>query len=292
MLEGVAGSGGRQQKAVPVSIGSQLRVARLEAGLTVEQVSARTRIRAQLVRDLEADDPSGCGGAVYARGHLRAIAAVVGLDPVPLVADFDATHDGVPEAPAAAAVHPGSSAVGAAVLFGQRPGQEIRDRGRPPWAAAGIAATVVVIAGIVIAQVTSGGGGAKPTAASRPPAPTSTGPAAAVPPPAASSTTLPSTAPPAAAPTTKGVVVVISARDGASWVGQYSSTAAGAAAAFTNDGLILAGQQKQFTAKRMIKLRIGDPSKIEVTVNGRDLGRPSTTATPIDLQYGPGDPRA
>jgi cytoskeleton protein RodZ len=74
---------------IAASIGARLRAAREERGLLVEDVSEVTRIRGGLVRSIEADEFAACGGAVYARGHLRAIAAVVGLDPVPLVAEFD-----------------------------------------------------------------------------------------------------------------------------------------------------------------------------------------------------------
>jgi transcriptional regulator with XRE-family HTH domain len=75
-----------------VGIGGALAEARTEAGLTVTQVSERTRIREKLIRDIERDDYSACGGDYYARGHIRAIARVVGTDPVPLIEEYDAAH--------------------------------------------------------------------------------------------------------------------------------------------------------------------------------------------------------
>jgi transcriptional regulator with XRE-family HTH domain len=75
-----------------VGIGGALAEARTEAGLTVTQVSERTRIRETLIRDIERDDYSACGGDYYARGHIRAIARVVGTDPVPLIEEYDAAH--------------------------------------------------------------------------------------------------------------------------------------------------------------------------------------------------------
>jgi transcriptional regulator with XRE-family HTH domain len=75
-----------------VGIGGALAEARTEAGLTVTQVSERTRIRATIVRDIERDDYSACGGDYYARGHIRAIARVVGTDPVPLIEEYDAAR--------------------------------------------------------------------------------------------------------------------------------------------------------------------------------------------------------
>ena len=70
-------------------IGPALSEARTEAGMTVEDVSERTRIRRTIINDIEHDDYSSCGGDFYARGHIRAIAKVVGADPVPLIEEYD-----------------------------------------------------------------------------------------------------------------------------------------------------------------------------------------------------------
>ena len=75
-----------------MSVGADLARAREERGLSVEDVSSATRIRAGLIRSIEADEFDPCGGAVYARGHIRSIARAVGIDPEPLVADFDRSH--------------------------------------------------------------------------------------------------------------------------------------------------------------------------------------------------------
>jgi hypothetical protein len=83
-----------------VGIGGALAEARSEAGLSITDVSERTRIRSAIIRDIERDDYAACGGDFYARGHIRAIAKVVGTDPVPLIAEYDAArvphddHDG------------------------------------------------------------------------------------------------------------------------------------------------------------------------------------------------------
>lgn len=80
-----------------MSIGGTLAEARHHAGLTVADVSARTRIREGLIRAIEQDRFDGCGGHFYARGHIRAIAAAVGADPERLIEEYDAAHpDGKP----------------------------------------------------------------------------------------------------------------------------------------------------------------------------------------------------
>jgi len=75
-----------------VSIGEELAQARGHAGLTVAQVSQRTRIRQTIIRSIESDDYSVCGGDFYARGHIRSIAKVVGADPEPLIHEYDTAH--------------------------------------------------------------------------------------------------------------------------------------------------------------------------------------------------------
>ncbi len=73
-----------------MSIGAALAEARQRAGLTVAEVSERTRIRETVIRGIERDNYSGCGGDFYARGHIRGIATVVGADPGPLIEEYDA----------------------------------------------------------------------------------------------------------------------------------------------------------------------------------------------------------
>lgn len=75
-----------------MSIGEALAAARRRAGLTVTQVSQRSRIHETLITAIEGDDYSACGGDFYARGHIRAIAKVVGADPVPLIQEYDVRH--------------------------------------------------------------------------------------------------------------------------------------------------------------------------------------------------------
>ena len=98
-----------------VSIGAVLAAARRQAGLTITQVSQRTRIRETIIRGIERDDFSACGADFYARGHIRAIARVAGVDGEPLVAEYDSSH-GTPQAGTAgvpgpsAPLRPGSAA--------------------------------------------------------------------------------------------------------------------------------------------------------------------------------------
>ena len=89
-----------------MTIGGTLAKARRDAGLTVTQVSERTRIRENIIAGIEHDDYYACGGDFYARGHIRSIARVVGTDPVPLIAEYDATVRAPHEITAAEALQP------------------------------------------------------------------------------------------------------------------------------------------------------------------------------------------
>jgi cytoskeletal protein RodZ len=89
-----------------MTIGETLAKARRDAGLTVTQVSQRTRIRETIIRCIERDDYAPCGGDFYARGNIRSIAKVVGTDPVPLIAEYDATIREPEEITAAEALEP------------------------------------------------------------------------------------------------------------------------------------------------------------------------------------------
>jgi Helix-turn-helix domain len=75
-----------------VRIGEALAEARGRAGLTVTEVSQRTRIRETIIRGIEDDDFSACGGDFYTRGNIRSIAKAVGADPEPLIHEYDQVH--------------------------------------------------------------------------------------------------------------------------------------------------------------------------------------------------------
>lgn len=66
-----------------MSIGSDIARARRAAGLSHADLAERTRIRSGIIQAIEADDFDACGGVVYVRGHLRAIARALSLDPAP-----------------------------------------------------------------------------------------------------------------------------------------------------------------------------------------------------------------
>ncbi len=62
------------------SVGSQLREARLKLGLTIEQVSAKTRISTKNLQAIENDDPLSISSAFFFRSFVRQFAEELKLD--------------------------------------------------------------------------------------------------------------------------------------------------------------------------------------------------------------------
>jgi cytoskeletal protein RodZ len=57
--------------------------------MSLEELAQVTKLRASILAAMENDDFSHCGGLVYARGQLKAMAPVLGLDPDDLVDAFN-----------------------------------------------------------------------------------------------------------------------------------------------------------------------------------------------------------
>ena len=81
-------------------VGPELAAARTRLGLTVDQLADRTRIRPHVIESIEVDDFAPCGGDFYARGHLRTLARVLGIDVAPLLTSYDERYAARPDQPA------------------------------------------------------------------------------------------------------------------------------------------------------------------------------------------------
>ncbi|SDK34128.1 helix-turn-helix domain-containing protein [Streptomyces indicus] len=234
------------------SIGRALQLARIEARLTVDEVSAATRVRVPIVHAIEQDDFSRCGGDVYARGHIRTIARAVGVDPAPLLAQFTEERGGRP------------APTPAAPLFeAERIRPEPR---RPNWTAAMVAAIVAVIGFVGFTMFSDSDKGTKTSVAegtATPPAtkpeskPSPTKPADPKPDPADSAI--------AGAPKDK-VTVLISADEGKSWISVKDHSGQ-----TMFDGLVEEGQTKTFTDDERIDLVLGNAGAIKLFVNGKEV---------------------
>ena len=75
-----------------MTLGSTIRDAREAARLSLESLSESTSIRMGLLTEMENNNFAHCGGDTYARGHLRNIAAKVGIDPQILIDLYNEEH--------------------------------------------------------------------------------------------------------------------------------------------------------------------------------------------------------
>lgn len=247
------------------TIGQHLADARHAEGLSIDQVSERTRVRATVIRAIEADDFASCGGDIYARGHVRSIAAVLGIDAAPLIATFDAERQ--PSAPTVIEVFEHEQA-------GQR------ERRGPNWTAVMSAALVaaLVLVGVQVYRSTNDAPRERTTVAN--PSPT-----VSVPTPSTTApTTAPSESPIAEAPPDE-VVITLTAVDGRrGWVSVSDPSGE------IYQGILESGQSKTFRDKKRLDLVIGDASAIELTVNGTDLGVTGGSGEVANVSFRPNDP--
>jgi cytoskeletal protein RodZ len=224
-----------------VSIGDTLAEARRQAGLTLALVSQQTRIRESIIASIEQGDFSPCGGDFYARGHIRSIAEVVGVDPVPLVRQYDEEHG-----------PPGK--MRAAQIFEPATPIKIREpRNLHVGRVLAVALLAVVGFGayhlVTTREVHSS---ATPTVTLRPDV---------TPRPAVTGTQKPVTHT-VAAPRNVAVIKLTAISD--CWVGLSSGTGQS-----IYQGIIPAGKTVTWNEKHPVSMTIGNPPGIKLTVNGR-----------------------
>ena len=223
-----------------MSIGDTLAEARRQRGLTITQVSQETRIRETLIRGIEQGDFSPCGGDFYARGHIRSIATVVGVDPVPLIREYDEEHG-----------PPGG--MRAAEIF--EPATPIKIHEPRPFGLGKILiVALLAVIGFAAYHLVSTHGTHSPASQAanlRPvvkPKPAVT--------PAVRPTTVTNTGPPVA------VIKLTATQD--CWVGLTS-----AAGQQLYQGIIPAGQSMTWREQDPVSMVVGNPPGISLTVNGK-----------------------
>jgi cytoskeletal protein RodZ len=235
-----------------VSIGETLAEARRQAGLTIGQVSQQTRIRESIIRDIEQDDFTACGGDFYARGHIRSIAAVVGADPGPLISAYDAEH-GPPGGMRAADVFEPSRPV------------KIRER-RSPSLSLIVAVILLAVIGFGAYRLVSHNGGSAP--------------AALTPSTHRASASATPTSRPTPSPTPTDVVIQLSANEDC-WV--LLTKSSDGTQIFM--GVVAAGSSKTWTEKQAVDMRLGNPPGIVLTVDGKHQS--TNVNNPETLSFSP-----
>jgi cytoskeleton protein RodZ len=276
----------RENQESFVSIGQALSAARRDAGLSVDDISAKTRLRATVVRAIEADDFSLCGGDFYARGHIRTLAGLVGLDPVPLLAEYDATIGLNDDGPATTQLYE-TEASGRAITRSAQ-------KRAPNWGLAGAAMVLVVIIIVAVVGLTNRGGKGAPARAAPPAAagtssapPSSPSPAPVVPVPVASPLQSPTEVAPSTAVAEVGVHIVVLVTTKKCWI---EATGSNGPADVLYQGVLNAGETRTFDDPQRVSLRLGNAPATDLTVNGVDIGAPPSKTAVTSVSFGPGNP--
>lgn len=240
------------------TLGAALRAAREAAGLTVEQVAADTRIRATLIRDLESDSLASSGGAVYARGHVKSIAATLKTDPAPLLALFDKVDGSVAVDVALSTPEPVTTSIGTSDFALSKAASLRPERRGPRWGVA-VGGAAVVLVGLIAVGTLSGGGGAQPSALDGTPTPT-----AQPSQPTAQQTQAPDLS--VSKPPVTGAQLRVRVIGGSSWISISSATAT------LFEGILGDGQFKDFHDATKLKVVIGNSPVVSLNCNGKDSG--------------------
>jgi len=240
-----------------VSVGDALAQARSQAGLTVAQVSQLTCIRETIIRGIERGDFSACGGDFYARGHIRSIARVVGLDPEELVREYDAVH-GAPNAITAADVFEPSTPI------------KLKERRRANWSVVLVIVLAVVI-GYGVFRLIDHGSSPRQVASSGTH-------------PAASKSPTPNSSPTPAVVHPRRLTIRLTATQDC-WI-EFTRPQG----QFLFQVYVLSGSTRTWHFRHAVTMQIGNPGGIILTVNGKHLGRPGAVGQPVTLNFGPSHP--
>ena len=257
-----------------MAIGAELARARNAAGLTHAELAEKTRIRPAIIEAVERENFAACGGDVYVRGHVKAIALALGLDPKPLLAELGAGQTDT--------------------TFAQETADhlniwELRERTDAPserrsWALLVAIAVLIIGAFIYYARASS-------TNTDLVPSPESTPTATATPTAAATATVTPEATPTATASATPTVSAAASAEPtDAPLPTPPQETAATAATGaivlqldcvgsswvrVTNDlgtlyeGTMRAGESKVLASDSSVRVRVGNAAGVQLTYNGK-----------------------
>ena len=232
-----------------MSVGLRLKEVRKSAGLTIEQLSARTRIPASVIEDLERDNFSTCGGPTYARGHIRTIARVCGVGDTEILLAFESQT--IPLSKSIRDLLNDTSATPA-----------MKERKPLSWKAlSGVAAGVFALA-LVGVGILSSGNNSSTTITS----------------PSSSSSNQESPV----AKKIDGVEVKLKGVNGLSWVAVSDSTGT-----TLFSGRIRQGEERTYTDNQLLYVVIGNAGAINLTVNGEDLGVPGRVGEVVRLEFGP-----
>jgi cytoskeletal protein RodZ len=240
-----------------MSLGALITKSRTDARLSIEDLAKVTNIPVTLLRDMENDNFKKCGGETYARGHLRNMAAKLGVDER-IFLDLFEVEITAPAKPIRELLNENNVTM---------PYQEPK---RISWKvlAAGSAAVLVLFAGAQIFFLNSDNANDPEIIIT----------ASATPANSASESATPS---PAASPVIAGGVnVELVASRGTTWL---FATNENGKVLFS--GQIRKGAAKTFSEAEQVNLRVGNAGGVDISVNGKDVGSIGANGDVVNLTY-------
>jgi cytoskeletal protein RodZ len=235
--------------------------ARKDAGLSIDDLSAATNIRGTLLREMEANNFSQCGGETYARGHLRNIAIKLKVDPQIFLTAFEDEQ-----------MHVDRSMQDLLVENNvMREPKEVRKVSWKVLVTISVASLFVV--GLAQIIVSNNSTPDIPVAIEESPT------ASASPEATATEETLPTDE--ATISTGQGVEVIVTASRARSWL--FVSDSAGRV---LFSGQISTGVTKTFSSDLTLNLKIGNAGGVDLSVNGKKIDSVGVDGQVVSVSYG------
>ncbi len=252
-----------------MSLGSVIRQARIDAGLSIDDLSERTSIRAGLLKEIESDDFTKCGGETYARGHLRNIAPLLKMDAGVLLELYENEQSMQPRRIQE-------------MLAENNVMTNPVDKKTISWKTlAGISLATLALLGAVQIIISN----SKTTEISSPEAvATESATAEATNTPEAQPTPTATSTPTTVRDTYSsgtGVSVKVAASRGNSWL--FVSDANGTT---LYSGQIRSGQNLNFSSSTRVSLKVGNAGAVDVSVNGKSAQQIGDDGEVITVSYG------
>jgi len=236
------------------SLGAALRSARKSAGLSLDDLSQQTNIRASLITQFEENNFIGAGGSTYARGHIRNIAQILKCDAAALLDLYEVEHG-----EATRLIH--DQLVESNVSLPKERREPVTWR-----ALVGVSLSLLLVLGVgkvVLSNINANNSLNKVVAS------TTTPKASMTSMPSPSSSAVAETPSPSATPVLSngaGVSLVASAGRGKSWV--FVSDGAGVT---LFSGQLKQGESKSFNSSVALYIKIGDAGAVDLQVNGKKV---------------------
>ena len=241
-----------------MTLGSMITQARKSAAMSIDDLSAATNIRGPLLKEMESDNFSQCGGETYARGHLRNIAVKLGADPQIFLSAFEEEQ-----------MHAERSMRD--LLVENSVMKQPEEARKVSWKVlAAISIGSLGVAGLVQIIVSN-------TSSPTIPAPVSSISAT----PTATTAPAPEPSEKATVSTGTGVEVVINAARAKSWL--FVSDASGRT---LFSGQISTGSTKTFSSDVSLNFKIGNAGGVDLVVNGKKIDSIGLDGEVVSVSYG------